>query len=133
MNYVPYVTYITYTLGYIGSFSSFMYVLQLNNVILIKYLMSNVMCLFYLTVQADLLAMWTLPLFLLLLLASSFAAVIMNTATRGHHLTRNINLGHNTLPAQSTYIIVSLLRRGCKITKCTRKLCLIRQPAVNVR
>lgn len=133
MKYVPYVTYITYTLGYIGSFSSFMYLLLLNNVKLIKYWMSNVMCLFYPTVQADLLSMWTLLFFSQLLLTSYFAAVIMNIATRGPHLTRNINLGNNILPAHSTYIVVPLMRRGCKITKCTRKLCWIRQPAVNVR
>lgn len=45
----------------------------------------SVLCLFY------------FPLFTLLLLDSSFAAIKVTTTTRGCHLKRNVDMGHNKL------------------------------------
>lgn len=46
---------------------------------------------------------------------SSFAAVIINIATGGHCLTRNINIVHNNLVAQLTNTVVFLKTMRCKI------------------
>ena len=40
--------------------------------------------------------------FILLHLTSSFAALIISTANRGHHLTMNINMYHNEVLSQMT-------------------------------
>lgn len=52
----------------------------------------------------DLLPKWLLLLFILLRLTSSFASVVITTSTRGCHLARNANMGHDMLLEQSTYI-----------------------------
>lgn len=41
---------------------------------------------------------------------SSFAAVIIITASGGHYMTTNVNIGHNKLLAQSTSMFVYLMR-----------------------
>lgn len=38
-----------------------------------------------------------------------FPAVIIATASRGHHLTTNINMGHNNAFSFSTYVVVYLM------------------------
>lgn len=63
----------------------------------------------------SLLPMWALLLFILLHLTSSFAALILTTVTRGRRLTSTVNMGHNKLLTQSTYLVIFLMRTGCCI------------------
>lgn len=49
-----------------------------------------------------------LSLFILILLTSSFAAVIISTATRGHHLATNIHMG--LIIHDLKYMIIFLMR-----------------------
>lgn len=49
-------------------------------------------------------------LILLHMQTSSFAAVIIITASGGRYMTANVNIGHNKLLAQSTSMFVYLMR-----------------------
>lgn len=49
-------------------------------------------------------------------MTSSFAAVIISTATWGRHLTINVNMGRNRLLAQWTFIVV--YGRGLEVSIC---------------
>lgn len=42
-------------------------------------------------------------------LTSSFAVIIISTATRGHHPTINTNMGDNKLLAQLNFMVVFLM------------------------
>lgn len=53
---------------------------------------------------------------MLLHMTSSFAALIISTATWGRHLTININMGRNRLLAQWTFIVV--YGRGLEVSIC---------------
>lgn len=64
----------------------------------------KILCFFNPTIQPDLPTMWTILLFILPHLTSSFMAVIITAATRGHHLTTNINMGRDKLLSQMAHM-----------------------------
>lgn len=78
----------------------------------------EILCLFSSTIHPDLLPMQTW-LFILLLLTSSIAAIIITTATRGHQ--KNVNMGCDKLLSQATWLLVALLINSGKVCRQKKK------------